>query len=55
MVGILLIAHGSLAEGFARSAEMIMGDDFPNTGHYAWNQVWISRSITNVLSGRCGS
>ena len=29
MVGILLIAHGSLAEGFARSAEMIMGDDFP--------------------------
>ena len=29
MVGILLIAHGSLAEGFVRSAEMIMGDDFP--------------------------
>lgn len=30
MVGVLLIAHGALAEGFVESAKMIMGDDIPN-------------------------
>lgn len=30
MVGVLLIAHGALAQSLVESAKMIMGDDIPN-------------------------
>ena len=30
MVGVLLIAHGALAQWLVESAKMIMGDDIPN-------------------------